>query len=36
MAGSTPQKADRLAELFADNYAAFAEGRLDELDNRIV
>ncbi|MEF8887249.1 MAG: D-2-hydroxyacid dehydrogenase, partial [Haloarculaceae archaeon] len=36
MAGSTPHKFERIAEVFAANYEAFADGRLDELTNRVV
>jgi len=36
MAGSTPHKFERIAEVFATNYEAFADGRLDELENRVV
>ena len=36
MAGSTPYKFERIAEIFAANYEAFADGRLDELTNRVV
>lgn len=36
MAGSTPHKFERIAEVFAANYGAFADGRLDELTNRVV
>ena len=36
MAGSTPHKFERIAEIFAANYEAFADGRLDELTNRVV
>ena len=36
MAGSTPHKFERIAEVFAANYGAFADGRLDELPNRVV
>ncbi len=36
MAGSTPHKFERVAELFAENYQAFADGRLDALTNRVL
>lgn len=36
MAGSTPHKFERIAEIFAANYEAVADGRLDELTNRVV
>ena len=36
MAGSTPHKFERIAGIFAANYEAFADGRLEELRNRVV
>jgi len=36
MAGSTPHKLERVAEIFAENYEAFADGRLEELTNRVI
>lgn len=36
MAGSSPQKAGRAADLFAANYRAFREGDLDALRNRVL
>lgn len=36
MAGSTPAYYERIADIFADNYASFAEGDLDEMINRVV
>ncbi|MEF8842100.1 MAG: D-2-hydroxyacid dehydrogenase [Haloarculaceae archaeon] len=36
IAGSTDQYWRRGAELFADNYAMFVDGRLDEMKNRVV
>ncbi|MFT4880687.1 MAG: phosphoglycerate dehydrogenase-like enzyme [Natronomonas sp.] len=36
MAGSTPEKFERVAGVFAENYRAFADGRLEELRNRVV
>jgi phosphoglycerate dehydrogenase-like enzyme len=36
MAGSTPHKFERAAEIFAANYGAFADGRPEELRNRVV
>ena len=35
MAGSTPDKFGRVAEIFAENYEVFADGRLEELTNRV-
>ncbi|WP_281195197.1 D-2-hydroxyacid dehydrogenase [Halorubrum sp. F4] len=36
MAGSTPKYADRIGDLFAENYERYADGELDELRNRVV
>ena len=36
MAGSTPHRFDRWLEILEPNYEAVAEGRLDELENRVV
>jgi phosphoglycerate dehydrogenase-like enzyme len=36
MAGSTPHKLERVAGIFAENYEAFADGRLEELTNRVI
>lgn len=36
MAGATPHYWDRCAEIFSDNYQAFKENKLDEMNNRIV
>jgi phosphoglycerate dehydrogenase-like enzyme len=36
MAGSTPHKERRLADLFAANLAAFREGDTDGMENRVV
>jgi phosphoglycerate dehydrogenase-like enzyme len=36
MAGSTPCYAERLADIFADNHAAYRESGVDALDNRVV
>ena len=36
MAGSTPHRFDRWLEILEPNYEAVAEGRLEELENRVV
>ena len=36
MAGSTPQKFGRLADIFAENYETYRDGRLDEFRNRVL
>ncbi|MEF8773425.1 MAG: D-2-hydroxyacid dehydrogenase [Halobacteriales archaeon] len=36
MAGSTPKYADRLADLFANNYDAYRSSGVDALENRVV
>ena len=36
VAGSTPRYYERVAEIFVENYAAFREGDLDGMRNRIV
>jgi len=36
MAGSTPHKVERWADIVAENYAALADGRIEELRNRVV
>ncbi len=36
MAGSTPHKEHRLADLFASNLEAFVEGDADAMENRVV
>lgn len=34
--GATPRYAERMAEIFADNFEAYREGGVDALDNRVV
>ncbi|MFC5133683.1 MULTISPECIES: D-2-hydroxyacid dehydrogenase [Haloferacaceae] len=36
MAGSTPKYADRIGDLFGENYQRYADGELDRLRNRVV
>ncbi len=36
MAGSTPHRFDRWLEILEPNYEAVAEGRLEEMENRVV
>jgi phosphoglycerate dehydrogenase-like enzyme len=36
MAGSTPYKFERIADIFAENYEAFVDGRVEDLRNRVV
>ena len=36
MAGSTPKYADRIGELFEENYRRYVSGDLDDLRNRVV
>jgi phosphoglycerate dehydrogenase-like enzyme len=36
MAGSTPAKSERIAELFATNLAAYADDAPDAFVNRVV
>lgn len=36
MAGSTPEYADRIGSLFAENYQRYATGELEKLRNRVV
>lgn len=35
MAGGSPHYTDRCADLFAENYEAYTDGRLDDLRNRV-
>lgn len=36
MAGSTPKYADRIGELFVENYQRYTDGELEGLQNRVV
>lgn len=36
MAGSTPHKERRMAQLFASNYEAFRDGEADAMENRVL
>lgn len=36
MSGSTPRYAERIGDLFVENYRAYAAGDLDGLENRVV